>query len=100
MKSRICTARCVGFRYLRSEEHTSELQSPMYLVCRLLLEKKKKELSATGKRRDGPATILGPMQQRFAGHALEIEIVAESGVAQAPLSSADATWLTSQRLKV
>src|SRR5437762_9863749 len=27
---------------LRSEEHTSELQSPMYLVCRLLLEKKNK----------------------------------------------------------
>src|SRR5437763_6857806 len=27
----------------RSEEHTSELQSPMYLVCRLLLEKKKQE---------------------------------------------------------
>src|SRR5437762_7245341 len=25
---------------LRSEEHTSELQSPLYLVCRLLLEKK------------------------------------------------------------
>src|SRR5258708_20716535 len=29
---------------LRSEEHTSELQSPDHLVCRLLLEKKKKEL--------------------------------------------------------
>src|SRR5436189_3030832 len=28
----------------RSEEHTSELQSPMYLVCRLLLEKKKIKL--------------------------------------------------------
>src|SRR5436189_4585587 len=28
---------------LRSEEHTSVLQSPMYLVCRLLLEKKKKK---------------------------------------------------------
>src|SRR5258708_11432911 len=28
--------------YLRSEEHTSELQSPDHLVCRLLLEKKKK----------------------------------------------------------
>src|SRR5437879_8748932 len=27
----------------RSEEHTSELQSPMYLVCRLLLEKKKRK---------------------------------------------------------
>ena len=26
---------------VRSEEHTSELQSPMYIVCRLLLEKKK-----------------------------------------------------------
>src|SRR5438552_7623987 len=29
----------------RSEEHTSELQSPDHLVCRLLLEKKKNELS-------------------------------------------------------
>src|SRR3712207_7632058 len=28
---------------MRSEEHTSELQSRQYLVCRLLLEKKKKE---------------------------------------------------------
>src|SRR3712207_7552728 len=30
---------------LRSEEHTSELQSRQYLVCRLLLEKKKKTLT-------------------------------------------------------
>src|SRR5437867_8099713 len=29
-----------GFVYIRSEEHTSELQSPYELVCRLLLEKK------------------------------------------------------------
>ena len=29
-----------GEGYFRSEEHTSELQSPMYLVCRLLLAKK------------------------------------------------------------
>src|SRR5258708_29293824 len=29
---------------MRSEEHTSELQSPDHLVCRLLLEKKKKSL--------------------------------------------------------
>src|SRR5256885_14426657 len=37
----------VGIAYrraLRSEEHTSELQSPCNLVCRLLLEKKKKAL--------------------------------------------------------
>src|SRR5580704_19694045 len=30
-------------REWRSEEHTSELQSPVHLVCRLLLEKKKKK---------------------------------------------------------
>src|SRR5258708_23338021 len=34
-----CLARC---SMKRSEEHTSELQSPDHLVCRLLLEKKKK----------------------------------------------------------
>src|SRR5258708_22350195 len=31
-------------RQVRSEEHTSELQSPDHLVCRLLLEKKKTEI--------------------------------------------------------
>src|SRR2546425_1805189 len=31
-------------RLIRSEEHTSELQSLAYLVCRLLLEKKKKKI--------------------------------------------------------
>src|SRR5437764_6059133 len=34
-------------RRMRSEEHTSELQSPMYLVCRLLLEKKKQHSPLT-----------------------------------------------------
>src|SRR2546426_10800974 len=34
----------------RSEEHTSELQSPCNLVCRLLLEKKKKKISLLGIR--------------------------------------------------
>src|SRR5258708_24804315 len=32
-------------RLVRSEEHTSELQSPDHLVCRLLLEKKNKDIS-------------------------------------------------------
>src|SRR2546426_7872627 len=36
----------VGIPY-RSEEHTSELQSPCNLVCRLLLEKKKKKHTRT-----------------------------------------------------
>src|SRR6267154_4304290 len=36
---------------VRSEEHTSELQSPVHLVCRLLLEKKKKTpLELLGER--------------------------------------------------
>src|SRR2546425_9618198 len=36
----------------RSEEHTSELQSLAYLVCRLLLEKKKKNTTAIEPRDD------------------------------------------------
>src|SRR5256885_5845010 len=36
----VCLVAAAGMR--RSEEHTSELQSPCNLVCRLLLEKKKK----------------------------------------------------------
>src|SRR3712207_8486034 len=40
--SRYC---CLSGACRRSEEHTSELQSRQYLVCRLLLEKKKKRLT-------------------------------------------------------
>src|SRR3712207_7535561 len=36
---------------LRSEEHTSELQSRQYLVCRLLLEKKKKHKALIARHR-------------------------------------------------
>src|SRR6266850_4885885 len=36
-------SRCASALSARSEEHTSELQSPCNLVCRLLLEKKKKQ---------------------------------------------------------
>src|SRR5437763_5691983 len=61
----------------RSEEHTSELQSPMYLVCRLLLEKKNRRPTTRarngGRRRSaktsrrarrGPAAPLGLTRQR------------------------------------
>src|SRR3712207_7380205 len=42
--------RPAGRRYgHRSEEHTSELQSRQYLVCRLLLEKKKKKYNTISK---------------------------------------------------
>src|SRR2546429_2343254 len=39
--SRLCRLKVTSF--MRSEEHTSELQSRLHLVCRLLLEKKKKK---------------------------------------------------------
>src|SRR3712207_8518349 len=39
----MCGRMCAAYIF-RSEEHTSELQSRQYLVCRLLLEKKKKNL--------------------------------------------------------
>src|SRR5687767_15854042 len=38
-------------RAVRSEEHTSELQSLAYLVCRLLLEKKKKKINKKSFKR-------------------------------------------------
>src|SRR5207248_8743217 len=41
------SVRVVGTNALRSEEHTSELQSPYDLVCRLLLEKKNKSKERT-----------------------------------------------------
>src|SRR5205814_10680332 len=40
-------AREINVQLTRSEEHTSELQSLRHLVCRLLLEKKKKKLRVT-----------------------------------------------------
>src|SRR5947209_15251431 len=43
-------------RRRRSEEHTSELQSRQYLVCRLLLEKKKKEMYEQTNRHTGRGT--------------------------------------------
>src|SRR2546430_8186549 len=45
-KSHGCVAGGVEAEFARSEEHTSELQSQSNLVCRLLLEKKKKNATA------------------------------------------------------
>src|SRR5436189_4700364 len=52
----------------RSEEHTSELQSPMYLVCRLLLEKKKKKSSATTIRVTTPELKRTPGGETIPSH--------------------------------
>src|SRR2546426_7687267 len=53
--------RRVGGPALRSEEHTSELQSPCNLVCRLLLEKKKKKKKCTTVE---PHTATGENEMR------------------------------------
>src|SRR5947199_4145772 len=48
--SRACSSRPRSWpARARSEEHTSELQSLRHLVCRLLLEKKKKKIHITGQ---------------------------------------------------
>src|SRR5438874_10506670 len=46
-----------NFRKMRSEEHTSELQSRRDLVCRLLLEKKKKKIKKKKKRKENKINI-------------------------------------------
>src|SRR5947209_11469458 len=49
---------------IRSEEHTSELQSRQYLVCRLLLEKKKEPFGIRrGRTILGKVKVHGPMQK-------------------------------------
>src|SRR5436189_920650 len=78
---------CVGCRpadvcgaAMRSEEHTSELQSPMYLVCRLLLEKKKAKIfkqafsiketthTQTTRNMNGQPEIHGQCRRRLIMH--------------------------------
>src|SRR5437764_2954755 len=55
----------------RSEEHTSELQSPMYLVCRLLLEKNIRLAITSHARgtRVEPRIVRGDDENHLAGHA-------------------------------
>src|ERR1035437_11176010 len=54
-----------GNAVIRSEEHTSELQSRQYLVCRLLLEKKKNKLITHSERR-----ARGVVRERGGGHTV------------------------------
>src|SRR5260364_42860 len=61
----------------RSEEHTSELQSPDHLVCRLLLEKKKNDALAAAtelqqKRESVKVSKPARVNAKYACHALDI----------------------------
>src|SRR5690348_17799968 len=49
----------------RSEEHTSELQSPVHLVCRLLLEKKKEQTSCEKPRATDRNGAVGYARRAF-----------------------------------
>src|SRR5437763_3578694 len=51
----------------RSEEHTSELQSPMYLVCRLLLEKKNEKVLALAPERPQPRPAVRQQRRSIRG---------------------------------
>src|SRR5438552_12247905 len=53
-------------RVIRSEEHTSELQSPDHLVCRLLLEKKKKNSQTRQTRHNHQTTPNQPSSRVIA----------------------------------
>src|SRR2546422_7299092 len=63
-----------NMRHVRSEEHTSELQSRLHLVCRLLLEKKKKPLN--------PNTI------RYSAAASWFFLICSSGLKQVTVAQA------------
>src|SRR2546429_858535 len=70
---RACSARVTTLAS-RSEEHTSELQSRLHLVCRLLLEKKKearclpRQIARHRRERaPGPGAMLVPSLPRYPG---------------------------------
>src|SRR5256885_10546038 len=60
--AKISQIRALSVERIRSEEHTSELQSPCNLVCRLLLEKKKTSYIQSASLRDGfaPPGVVSP----------------------------------------
>src|ERR1022692_1063915 len=60
----------------RSEEHTSELQSPCNLVCRLLLEKKKKRVGSTDEKSD---TVQCAVYRQTAGDRLAGTAIGSAG---------------------
>src|SRR5256885_11908005 len=68
----------------RSEEHTSELQSPCNLVCRLLLEKKKTHLPNASFRTDGTKFVKGSTRLRATSGRSHLPRLTVSSTAQRP----------------
>src|SRR4051794_41537678 len=71
---------------VRSEEHTSELQSPVHLVCRLLLEKKKVGRQYRGEKQDvvlaGEGVDGGQTPEAVAAHGLAAQAHAAEQLVQ------------------
>src|SRR5437762_4484517 len=78
----------------RSEEHTSELQSPMYLVCRLLLEKKKQKIRVHPL--DSPKNELDRMPFRTNHHNLQptLFFLCALPTSNFPCSCTPSSWRT------
>src|SRR2546429_1205255 len=70
----------------RSEEHTSELQSRLHLVCRLLLEKKKRDLHLR-KSRYCPVGRIRPARGPGRAHDLQTNTVSPRRLAEPPYSA-------------
>src|SRR5437764_7341400 len=68
----------------RSEEHTSELQSPMYLVCRLLLEKKKHKRPGTAVRPAHRCRPGSPMPVRTRAELVRSHVPSDSSGLPSP----------------
>src|SRR2546425_4557913 len=85
-RSRRSPATASGTGSLRSEEHTSELQSLAYLVCRLLLEKKNQIATAALN----PADVAAPIRSILAGRR-NVTVL---------LAAADAHELGARRLRL
>src|SRR5438876_7330357 len=60
----VSTRNVTGRHTNRSEEHTSELQSPVHLVCRLLLEKKNPEVTGSNRHRSRTRCWAGKQRVR------------------------------------
>src|ERR1022692_2929543 len=79
----------MGFQELRSEEHTSELQSPCNLVCRLLLEKKKTSLAAVTEVHVPELEIWVLLRQKLTWRG--VQGIARNAVDMAPSPSTTVT---------
>src|SRR6266487_3711363 len=70
--ARPARARRCSPRRWRSEEHTSELQSPVHLVCRLLLEKKKRAIQPSAPASQAACPGIAFPQRRRPGCAASL----------------------------